>query len=111
MDSILYHYHAHLVILEVYWFSAKNSPFLNCNWIQHRKIHNLNDKEHNNSRKTTFLHGFGDKLISYDMTFEDFPMLEEMSSLDGLDGKFNKDIKVKWFPLLLERSYINELGY
>ena len=58
-------------------------------------MHNPNDKEHNNSRKTTFLYGFGDKLINYDIKFEDFSMLQEISSLDGLDGKLDKDIKVK----------------
>ena len=38
-------------------------------------MHNPNDKEYNNSRQTSFLCGFGDKLINYDIKFEDFPML------------------------------------
>ena len=56
-------------------------------------MHNPKNKEYNNSRRTSFL--FGDKLINYDIKFEDFPMLQEISSLDEFDGKLDKDIKVK----------------
>ena len=56
-------------------------------------MHNPKNKEYNNSRRTSFL--FGDKLINYDIKFEDFPMFQEFSSPDGLDGKLDKDIKVK----------------
>ena len=58
-------------------------------------MHNPKNKEYNNSRQTSFL--FGDKLINYDIKFEDFPMLQEISSPDGLDAKLDKYIKVKCY--------------
>ena len=57
-------------------------------------MYNDNDKEHNNSWHITLQYGFGDKLGDNDVKFEDFPMSEDIYSLDGLYGKLDEVIKV-----------------
>ena len=54
-------------------------------------MQNDNDKEHNNSCQITLQYGFGDKLGDNDVKFEDFPMSEEIYSLDGLYGKLDEE--------------------
>ena len=56
-------------------------------------MYNDNDKEHNNSWHITLQYGFGDKLGD-DVKFEDFPMSEDIYSLDGWYGKLDEVIKV-----------------
>ena len=57
-------------------------------------MYNDKDKEHNNSWQITLQYGFGDKLGDNDVKFEDFPMSEDIYSLDGWYGKLNEVIKV-----------------
>ena len=47
---------------------------------------------------------FCDILDKNDIKVEEFPLLEENTSLDELDDKFNEDIKVKAFSLLQEST-------
>ena len=59
---------------------------------------NHNDKKHNNSNHSPLI-GLGDKLDS--IKVEEFPLLEENTSLGGLDhldDKLDEDIKVKEYP-------------